>query len=270
MADAATEMHLLRDAEAFLGAAVWRQIQSIEKLSVEYWNLRKLVKERDIILKKIEEKEQLLEKAHNERAQVLNTIPEENQELIDQRIALLKDLEALAVERDRVIGDARDIRRLYVGLKMKLEVLNEEPGDKDSRQEEILKVEARLEELRQQFEDLKKQRQLIGEKIERGDLKIDQYDEDLKKERAKRRELASSAFQAIGEGNRQISLLRAQHGEIETQMHQIYGLIGRYVSRNTANDPNCASAAHAYRSLVDVMRALRRSVALNHRLAGYR
>jgi hypothetical protein len=47
MADAASEMHLLREAEAQLGAAIWEKVENIEALSVEYWNLRKLVKESD-------------------------------------------------------------------------------------------------------------------------------------------------------------------------------------------------------------------------------
>ena len=40
MSDAATEMHLLRDAETVLGAAVWERVELIEELSVEYWNLQ--------------------------------------------------------------------------------------------------------------------------------------------------------------------------------------------------------------------------------------
>jgi hypothetical protein len=51
-------------------------------------------------------------------------------------------------------------------------------------------------------------------------------------------------------------------------MRQLYAEIGRYVSRNASHNPACAGAAASNRGLVDVMRALRRSIALNHRLAG--
>ena len=53
MADAASETHLLREAEAYLGAMIWENVEKIEALSVEYWNLRKLIKDRDGVRAKL-------------------------------------------------------------------------------------------------------------------------------------------------------------------------------------------------------------------------
>lgn len=53
MADAASEMHLLREAESQLGAAIWEKVEAIEELSVEYWNLRKFSKELAAVRKKL-------------------------------------------------------------------------------------------------------------------------------------------------------------------------------------------------------------------------
>ena len=44
--------------------------------------------------------------------------------------------------------------------------------------------------------------------------------------------------------------------------------IGRFVSRHTHQHAACNAAVATHRGLVDVMRALRRSIALSHRLAG--
>jgi len=267
MADAASEMHLLREAEAYLGETVWEKVEKIEKLSVEYWNLRKLVKERNEAEQKLTDCQARLDKAHEERSNLLNSIPEENQELLDQRTKLLTELESLAIRRDRIVADAREVRRAYVGLKMKLEVLTNEGGDPAA---EIENVKSRLIELKQRFSELKQERISVGKLIEEGDEQVDKVDELLKEQRLKRRELASEAFHVIGEGNKEISLLRAESGLLDTQMRQLFGEIGRYVSRHAHDDPSCASVADSQRGLVDVMRALRRSVALNHRLAGYR
>lgn len=265
MADAASEMHLLREAEAFLGAAIWERVESIEALSVEYWNLRKLVKEREEVRARLAECQQRLDQAHEERSNLLNNTPEDNRELFDERAALLAELEKLALKRDQIVAEARDVRRAYVGLKMKLEVLgNESPVD----QEEIAKVKSRLIDLKQRFAELKDQRIAVGEEIERGDVKVDLVEEKIKEKRSERREKASETFQLIGEGNKEISGLRAESGVLDTRMRQLYGEIGRYVSRNANQDPACAAAASTHRGLVDVMRALRRSIALNHRLAG--
>jgi chromosome segregation ATPase len=265
MADAASEMHLLREAEAFLGAAIWERVESIEALSVEYWNLRKLVKEREEVRARLAECQQRLDQAHEERSNLLNNTPEDNRELFDERAALLAELEKLALKRDQIVAEARDVRRAYVGLKMKLEVLgNESPVD----QEEIAKVKSRLIDLKRRFAELKDQRIAVGEEIERGDVKVDLVEEKIKEKRSERREKASETFQLIGEGNKEISGLRAESGVLDTRMRQLYGEIGRYVSRNANHDPACAAAASTHRGLVDVMRALRRSIALNHRLAG--
>ena len=93
LGDAASEMHLLREAEAHLGAAVWENVEGIEALSVEYWNLRKLVKERDLIRDKLATCQTQLEQAHADRAQLLNSTPECHPDRFDQRAAVLADLD---------------------------------------------------------------------------------------------------------------------------------------------------------------------------------
>jgi chromosome segregation ATPase len=270
MGDAASEMHLLREAEAHLGEAVWQKVENIEKLSVEYWNLRKLMKEKQDVTRRLAECQQRLDKAHEERANLLNSMPTANQELLDKRVELLSELEQLAHERDQIVVDAREVRRTYVGFKTKLEVLLNEHGGDASKSDEISKVKSRLEDLKRRFSDLKQERIRVGKLIEEGDAKVDAVDEILKSEKRKRRELASGAFQVIGEGNKEISLLRAENSLLDTQMRQLYAEIGRYVSRNSYSDAACATATASQRGMVDVMRALRRSVALNHRLADYR
>ncbi|RYG29176.1 hypothetical protein EON81_27185, partial [bacterium] len=101
MGDAASEMHLLREAEAHLGAAVWEKVENIEELSVEYWNLRKFIKERDAVREKVDECQSRLDRAHEERASLLNSTPEVHQELIDERVALLTEVEKLAARSGR-------------------------------------------------------------------------------------------------------------------------------------------------------------------------
>lgn len=264
MGDAASEMHLLREAEAHLGAAIWEKVENIEELSVEYWNLRKLIKERDTVRGKVDECQDRLDRAHEERASLLNSTPEIHQELLDERVALLTDLEKLAIRRDEIVSEAREVRRAYDGLKMKLEVLTKEV----SSPEEIDKVKSRLAGLKEKFADLKQQRIDIGLQVEAGDAKVDLVDAKLNEKKQDRRVNASEAFQIIGDGNKEMSILRAESAVLDTQMRQLYAEIGRFVSRHAAQHPACAKAAESHKGLVDVMRALRRSIALNHRLAG--
>ncbi len=268
MADAAGEMHLLREAEAYLGAAIWENVENIAELSVEYWNLRKFIKEREIVREKLDACQAKLDLAHEEREVVLSKNPEIQQDLIDERIALLVELEHLAGQRDEVIANAREVRRAYDGLKMKFQVLTKEASDSPSQQEEIEKVKAELIHLKAKFSALKDERIRIGQKIEADDAKVDQVEEQLNEKKKNRRIYASEAFQVIGDSNKEMSVLRAEWGVLETQMRQLYAEVGRYVSRNAFHNAPCAEAAASQKGLVVVMRAIRRSIALNHRLAG--
>jgi chromosome segregation ATPase len=264
MADAASEMHLLREAETQLGALVWERVESIEELSVEYWNLRKLIKQRDGIREGLVNCQARLDLAHEERSTMLSNTPEVHQELADERVKLLTELETLARSRDEIVAEARDVRRIYEGLRMKLEVLTKEASDSD----ELERVKSRLTELKARFSELKQQRIDIGGEIEKGDAKVDTVDSKLNERKKDRRVNASEAFQVIGDGNKQMSILRAESAVIDTQMRQLYSEIGRFVSRHAGQHLACSKAISTNQGLVDVMRALRRSIALNHRLAG--
>lgn len=268
MADAASEMHLLREAEAQLGAAIWDKVEGIEELSVEYWNLRKLIKEKETVRQKLMDCQARLDQAHEERVNMLISAPEVQQDLLDERVALLQELEKLAQRRDEIVVEAREVRRAYDGMKMKLEVLSKESPASEDQQKEIEKAKARLYELKGRFSDLKRQRVQIAGEIEAGDAKVDQVDEQINEKKTTRRVHASEAFQVIGDGNKEISLLRAESALLDTQMRQLYAEIGRFVSRHTHQHAGCSAAAATHHGLVDVMRALRRSIALNHRLAG--
>ncbi len=268
MGDAASEMHLLREAETQLGLGIWQKVEGIEELSVEYWNLRKFIKQKEEVHRKLDECLSRLGQAHEERATLINGTPEIHQDLMDDRTALLEELEKLANRRDEIVNEAREVRRSYDGLKMKLEVLTRESGGTDGDQQALEQVKTRLNSLKSRFSDLKQQRVDIGNRIEEGDGMVDQVEARLNEKRSARKADASIAFQVIGEGNKEISALRSEESMLETQMRQLYAEIGRYVSRNYLSDPACAAAASSHRGLVNVMQALRRSIALNHLLAG--
>ncbi len=264
MGDAAGEMHLLKEAEAHLGMAVWKNVEHNEDLSVEYWNLRKLSKERDRVAAELGKCEALLALAHEERASLLGISNEPFQDLIDERQGVLNDLEKFAQQRDAVVARAREIRRNYDGLKMKQEVLTKEGGHS---QEQVEKINKRLAELKQDFIALKNERHTIAAKIEQGDARIDAIEIQIRERKKERREKASGAFQHIGDANQEMSNFRAELGLLDTRMRQLYSEIGRHVSRNAPHDAECDKACKEHRGMVDVMSALRRSIQLNHRLA---
>ena len=264
MGDAAGEMHLLKEAEAHLGEAVWKKVEDIEALSVEYWNLRKLTKERDRVAKNLVVCQNELAQAHAERANLLGVATEPFQDLIDERKRVLDDLEELARERDMIVARAREIRRSYDGIKTKQEVLEKEGNHTP---EVLEKTNEKLIQLKKEFTRLKGERETVAGKITNGDARIDAIDADILDRKKARRGKASEAFQHIGDANQEMSTLRAEVGLLNTQMRQLYSEIGRHVSRHAGKDPECTKATKQHHGMVEVMRALRHSIQMNHKLA---
>lgn len=264
MSEAAFETHLLREAEQQLGVQLWAETEHVEELSVEYWNLRKLRREREELEAKLSEAEQTLAAAHEERAALLNQTTEAQQELEQRRLDLLKELEEIARERDQVVALAKEVRRIYDGLKMKISVLTEEQGEQINPETD--KAKTRMRELRHDFEVLKQRRAEVGQRLEEGDARLREVEAQLGERRKVRRDEAAKTFQIIGQANRDISNFRAQIGLIETREQQLYGEIGRHVSRNARSNQQLTQIYRAHQSMIDVMAALRRSIAMNRRL----
>jgi chromosome segregation ATPase len=264
MAEAAEELHLLKEAESHLGKALWENVEGIEALSIEYWNLRKLIKERERVVSELEIRQKKLAEAHEERASLLGISNEPYQELLEERQTILNSLEELVKQRDLIVAKAGELRRAHDGVKTKEEVLTKEGI---SSEKDFAVITQKLLNLKAQFAELNAERQKVAAKITEGDIKIDTIDTEILNRKKERRAQASEAFQHIGDANQDISSLRAELGVIDTQMRQLYTEIGKYISHNP-KDPECRKASKEMQWLVDAMSALRKSILFNHKLSG--
>ena len=263
LSDAATESHLLKEAELVLGRRIWKAVEEVEQLGIEYWNLRRLTAKRAELLEAMKMAEEQLDSAHEQRAEVLGAKSARQQELEAKRSALLEELETLARKRDAVVARAREVRRLYDGLKTKIEVLSQESGGEVGAMD---KSRLRMNELRGQFDELKVERDAIAAEIRGKDEEMNVLEGQIAAERSQQREEASESFHVIGDANRKISSTKAELGVIETKMQQLYGEIGRHVSLHFRSDSHCRDAVASQLPLVEVMTALRKSIVLNQRL----
>ena len=266
LSDASTEMGLLREAEFQLGQHLWEKIEPIEDLSVEYWNLRKLTVEQKQVRDKLDELNATVESLMVQRSAILNDVSQEQSECENKRSNFLLYLEELAYERENVIQRAKELRRAHEGMLTKIEVIQSD----GQPPEEIAKVEIAIENLKSEFRSLKIRRQEMVKEIEEGDRLIDVIDSKLAEFKQEKRDRASVVFQQMGELNRDLSLARSQIGTIELQIHQLKSEVGRYLSRYTKRNPLCAKIAMEQRTMVEVMRLLRISIAMNNKLAGFK
>ena len=266
LADASSEMNLLREAEFHLGQHLWEKIEPIEDLSVEYWNLRKLTKVRKKLRAKLNEMHAAEELLIEQRTAIINEFSQEQTDLETKRSNYLLYLEELAYERNNLILHAKEIRRAHEGMIAKVEVLQKEGHPV----EDIAKVEASIAKLKNEFRSLKIRREEMVKEFDEGDKLIDVIDSMLADFKQDKRDRSRAVFQQMGVLNRDLSFAWAEIGDVEKKIHQLQSDVGRYLSRNTKRNPLCANVALEQRTMVEVMRLLRISIVMNNKLADFK
>lgn len=266
LADASSEMGLLREAEYELGTRVWQHIENVDELSVEYWNLRKMEKEHTELKDKLNELTDFINEAHVKRSSIIKEVSKEQQDAEIKRADLLHKLENVAYERDMIVRKAKEIRRTVDGLNTKMEVLLRDVGEC----EQIEQIRKQIAQAKDDFKELKKQRETIADELQKGDEEIEALDKEITTHVQKRRDDAAIVFQKSGEVNKELSQVRADLGNCEYQIRQLQSEIGRYVSRYAKRDPSLQDAVTQDRTLIEVMRMLRISIAYNHKLADFK
>lgn len=266
LSDASSEMGLLREAEYQLGKLLWEKIEPVEELSVEYWNLRKYVKENQAQVAAMTALNEKLSELHEKRAEILNETSTVQEELEQKRGEFLLKMEELAYKRDSLIRRAKEIRRIHEGHLTKIEVL-ERDGD---RGEEVEAVKNEIDAMKEEFRSLKQQRTEVAEELEKGDRELDEVNNKLQAIKQEKRDRAAVVFQEIGTINRDLSNIRSEIGNSESQIRHLQAEVGRYISRYYKRNPHCGQVAKSERAMVEVMRMLRISIAMNHKLSDFK
>jgi chromosome segregation ATPase len=265
LADASSEMNLLREAEYQLGSRLWENIEPVDELSVEYWNLRKQIKEKDELFLKQNELNEKLNQSHVDRTEILNSISDEQTKLEQQQAKLLLAIEEISYERDDIVKQAHDIRRNHDGLLTKIEVIKQSGAEVklvDKENDKILII-------KNEFQKLKENRQQIATKLVEFDKELDAIEQKIAVYKQERRDKAAIIFQRVGDINRELSDVRSQIGTLDLNIRQLMNGVGLYVSRNYQRNEICKKAAYSQRNMVEVMRQLRISIAYNHKLADF-
>ena len=262
--NAASELHLLREAEEILGRLCWIDAENIDELSVEYWNLRKLTKRHEDLGQKIDSANDSLQKSHDHRSELLGLVADSTKDLVAERETLITKSERLASEREVILADARSVKRRHDGIKTKLDFLTSESGTHTPAVEESKKE---LLKLKGRFKSLREIRDTLAVKIDNLDKEIKSLDARIEKRRGDMRDEAFGSYQNIGKANRAISSTRSEFGNLENEMVLLFADIGRYILTNHTH-PMLAKMVRKNRSLVNQMAALRISINFNNQLSG--
>jgi len=260
--EVADEARLLYQAEEVLGEIVWEQVEDIEKISMEYWNLRKLKIEVAKLKDLIQDADAVLNTSHQERQLVLSQTNEECQALEVKRLGYFEEIEVLVQKRDHTIAEAKLLKRQFEAAKTKIQVLSQETGKEDA----VAAARRHIKVIKPQFEILKQNRDALGVQMDALNEKMKRVEEALGIDRKRLRDEASIAYQSIGKANRDVSKLTSEVVMLQNKMEEHLCEIGRYVSQNVGFDPICTQVCKGQEHLVVQIQSLRSSIALNQKL----
>ncbi|MBK1792873.1 hypothetical protein [Persicirhabdus sediminis] len=263
LTDAGEEIHLLRQAEEFLGAHIWQDVEHIEPLHVEYWRLRKMHADQKKLQTQLQDAEEYLNSSHDDRNSIVHQVNEACHDLVRQRDHLIQKAEELVRKREAIYVDAQKVKRSYEGIQMKIRVLREEQGDSVDISEDLEKMKS----LKVEFSKFKEERESYGSKIGDVDAEITLLEERITEERKRLRAQASSAYQSIGKANQDMARIANDIQLLENDMVNDYIGVGNYVGQNFYSDAEIAKIAKEHEALIVQMQSLRSSIALNHKLA---
>ncbi len=262
MTDAAFETHLMQDGEELLGKYCRKNIEEIEDLSMEYWNIRRLEREQKAIQEKIDEAERILDEAHQRRAEAADRSKDIGQELHERREQLFSSLDNLNIERDDIITEAQGVKRKYEAFHMKTRVLKEE-GQEDT--EQYRECRETLLKLKDNFNIFKETLMEVEGRIDAQQDTLNQLQEQIDTKLQDTRDETSESYAQISRANKDITKYQAELGLLQEEGNTLCRDIGRYLNLNH-KDPACRKAYAKHNGLVEQLKILRDSVAWNRKL----
>ncbi len=262
LTDAADEMVLMRDGEEILARKTWKNLEHIEDLSMEYWNLRRLEREADSLLDKIEASERVMAQAQNQRAAVIDQSQNVGTEFYNEHDQVSDELQQLKDEESSIITEAENTKRRFSALKLKMEVLAEEG---DQNKEEVAQSRLELAQLKQQFNDYKNRLAATKSKIDSINEELNDVKDKITDTVKGSENEANQASSLIGEANRSISKHRAELGLIENEQMKLFHEVGRFLNIN-GKRRDIRQACKKHSGLLKQVQLLFTSIQLNRRL----
>ena len=263
LTDASYEIHLMQDGEEILGAYCWPNIEDIEELSMEYWNLRKLKQEETTLSEKVSNSSKTLSNVQNERASLADLSKGSGQELSQKRERLFEKIEALNIKRDDLLAEAQQTKRKHSALKMQVQVLKEEDS---GNQEKINDCRESLTDLRIQFTKSKEHLVEINDKVDSLKDKLSKLQEKIDDKLKGSKEETTESFTQISKANRDITKYQAELGVLREEQAKYFRGIGSFLRINSKRE-DCKAACKNQRGLLEQTRLLSQSVDWNRHLA---
>ena len=264
--NATEEAVLLAEAQVLLGKLAWKDLEDVDDISTEYWNLRELQREQDSTQTKLSDftkSQNALMEEPNEAPDVLTNESFQLEESIRENRSTY--LDSLA-EIQQEIGKSNKLYKRFNGLKLKLNVLKNEGAD----EADLAKIRDQLRETRDEYSSLSR---VIAKKKEAASV-IEEQGNELQDKAAKNREQITDHHRRrtrnIAENSKTIVEFSARIEQIEKKKRELQKDIGKFLCHNCGKQEDLAAVTKKFSPLLGRIRSLMESIRLNYRLAEFR
>ncbi|MEM7146493.1 MAG: hypothetical protein AAF591_15260 [Verrucomicrobiota bacterium] len=261
------EHHLLKSAEQSLGEQAWKEVENIEELAIEYWEIKDIENQQLELEKRNRSLEEEVETSRIERESITGQIDESLEqkrgELIDKNSAL----DAITSEIEQLQHEKRVIEKRFEALKLKRKVLIEQ----DENAPEAQTIYESLKSLKE--EHIAKKQALADRKRDSIDAEseITNFNAELNDLQESVRQKTAGVTEDFNQLSRRVAQNRARIGALELTKNRAFVRIGRHLGLNRdAGGGELQIVCRNHRSMVSRIIRLRRSISFHRRLAGDR
>lgn len=257
------ELQVLKEAEDLLGRVAWRDVDEVEELTGEYWQLKNIEGQEELLNAEIERLRNENEALEDKIFDITDELHGEIDKLVEQRNEVAADVDEFLIEIEDIREEAGEIRHRFDGHKVKYKVLKDNGGDP----EELEKIQVVLKDLRGQFNARKEQTIERNRQIEEIEERLLRIDETIHETRQEIGIRTARVSQKIGENSKRLADCMAKVGAYERERGDLQSKIGLFLSANPDSSPGLRKATKKHMDLVGRINYFRKSIQYNQRLA---
>ena len=265
---AATEESLmLKEAEILIGKIAWRELESVDELTNEYWRIRQLDSEQAKLEVKLEEAKAAMRQVQGE-ADSPETIFTAQLEEVQARLENERNLLANKLKLlQSKIQEAELVRKKFNGLKLKLTVLKGEDAPEDS----LAKVRDGLQATKQAYADLARDVENLRSEIVLQEEKVSAIESEEAGLLSRLSHRERNLTRNISDVSRKLIESNARMGVLESEKSELFSTIGRLLRTERDSESTAyRDVIHKFRPIIARARALATSIEFNRRLADFK
>jgi chromosome segregation ATPase len=258
------EHHLVKTTEQALGEQAWQEIEEIEELTIEYWEIKDIENQQAELEKRNRTLEAEIEIFRNQREEITKRINKKLERKRDELIDKTSTVDSIATETEQAEHEKRVIEKRFEALKLKRKILMEQDGTPEESQA----IYDTLKELKVEHTEKKRSLAAPIRASKEAEQAVAATNGEINALQDSIREETADVTEEFNQLSRRVAQNRSRIGALELTKGRALVRIGRYLGLHQDDPiPETQAVCSNHRDLVSRIVRLRRSINFHRRLA---